>query len=243
VSRRRAAGILLAAAASLYVVAAWQSRPGFYDGFAPPADSYRWVKAPDGVTTTGLKPLPGATTLLVSTDHSRVAAGVLATGETSPQARLEIPAGAFNAPAADTVAVDLAPMAAPSRPDTAVIVGNLYCVSATASLAKGAALKLTLTYSSQLPSADAIYRYDDETRSWSRLPTAHDGRAGTVSASITSLGCYAPASVAAVAPGTSSGSANRLLPLIAGGAIVLVLLAGLPLYIRLRRERRLKQRT
>jgi hypothetical protein len=202
------------------------------------------VKAPDGVTTTGLKPLPGATTLLVSTDHSRVAAGIVATGETSPQARLEIPAGAFNAPAADTVAVDLAPMAAPSRPDTAVIVGNLYCVSATASLAKGAALKLTLTYSSQLPSADAIYRYNDESLSWSRLPTTRDGKAATVSASITSLGCYAPASVAAAAVASNPVVVNnQTLLYIAGGAVVLVLLAGFPLYLRQRRDRRTRHRT
>ncbi len=236
-----AAGILLAAAAGLYSVAAWQSRPGFYDGFAPPADTYRWVKPPDGVTTTGLKPLPGAATVLVSTDHTRVAAGAVATGEKPPQAELAIPAGAFNAPAADIVEVDIIPMAAPSRPETAVVVGNLYCVTATASPAKGQVLRLTLTYSSQLPSADAIFRYDDETLSWSQLPAAHDGKAATVAASITSLGCYAPASVAAVAPAsTSSGAGNRLLPLIAGGTALLVLLAGLPLYLRLRREKRLR---
>jgi hypothetical protein len=239
-----AAGILLAVAAGLYVVAAWQSKPGFYDGFAPPADTYRWIKPPDGVTTNGLKALPGATTLLVSTDHSRVAAGSVATGEKPPQAQLEIPAGAFNAPATDTVEVSLTPMAAPSRPDTAVIVGNLYCVTATASLANGGALKLTLTYSSQLPSADAIYRYNDESLTWSSLPTAHDGRAATVSALIKSLGCYAPASVAAAAvPANPVVVNNRTLVYIAAGAAVLVLLAGLPLYLRQRREKRLKSRT
>jgi hypothetical protein len=241
-----AAGVVLAAAAGLYVIAAWQSKPGFYDGFAPPADTYRWVKAPDGVTSNGLMPLPGAASLLVSTDHTRVAAGMVATGETPPQARLEVPAGAFNAPASDMVAVDVTPMAAPSRPDNAVIVGNLYCVTATASLTPGATLKLTLTYSSQLPGADAIFRYYDETLSWSRLPATVDGRMSTVSASIPSLGCYAPASVAAVAPAaaaSSRGTGNRLLPLVAGGSIVLVLVASLPLYLRVRRERRLQNRT
>jgi hypothetical protein len=239
-----AAGFLLAAAAGLYVVAAWQSAPGFYDGFAPPADTYRWVKAPDGVTTSGLKPLPGAASLVVSTDQTRVAAGAVATGEKPPQAELSIPPAAFNAPAADTVEVDLTPAAALSRPNTAVIVGNLYCVTATASLAKGQQLKLTLGYSSELPSADAIYRYDDETQNWSPLATVHDGKAATVTASINSLGCYAPASVAAVAPiGSKSGSGNQLLPIIAGGTIVLVLLAGLPLYLRTRRDRRRGRRT
>jgi hypothetical protein len=239
-----AAGILLAVAAGLYVIAAWQSKPGFYDGFAPPADTYRWVKPPDGVTINGLKALAGATTLLVSTDHSRVAAGSLATGEKPPQAQLAIPAGAFNAPATDTVTVDITPMAAPSRPDTAVIVGNLYCVTTTASLAKGAELKLTLAYSSQLPSADALYRYNDESLSWSPLPTVHDGKAATVSASITSLGCYAPASVAAAAvPSNPVIANNRTLIYTAGGAVVLVLLAGFPLYLRQRRDKRLQQRT
>jgi hypothetical protein len=239
-----AAGILLAAAAGLYIVVAWQSKPGFYDGFAPPADTYRWVKPPDGVTTNGLRVLAGATTLLVSTDHTRVAAGSLATGEKPPQAQLELPTGAFNAPATDTVAVDITPMAAPSRPDTAVIVGNLYCVTSTASLTQGAELKLTMTYSSQLPSADAIYRYNDESLTWSPLPTAHDGRAATVSALIKSLGCYAPASVAAAAvPANPVVVNNRNLVYIAAGAAVLVLLAGLPLYLRQRREKRLKSRT
>jgi hypothetical protein len=239
-----AAGILLAAAAGLYIVVAWQSRPGFYDGFAPPADTYRWVKPPDGLTTNGLKALAGATTLLVSTDHTRVAAGSLAAGEKPPQAQLELPAGAFNAPATDTVAVDITPMAAPSRPDTAVIVGNLYCITSTASLTQGAELKLTMTYSSQLPSADAIYRYNDESLSWSRLPTAHDGKAATASASLTSLGCYAPASVAAASvPQSPVSINNQTLLYIAVGAVLLVLLAGIPLYLRQRQDRRLKHRT
>jgi hypothetical protein len=242
-SRHSAAGVLLAAATGLYVVAAWQSPPGFYDGFAPAADTYRWVKAPDGVTTNGLMPLPGNAGLAVSTDHSRVAVGAAATGEKPPQAQVSIPAGAFNPPAADTVEVNLTPTAAPSRPETAVIVGNLYCVTATTSIAKGQELRLMLRYSSQLPSADTIYRYDDETRTWSRLPTVHDGQAAIVSATITSLGCYAPASGAAVAATSATkASGNSFLPIIAGAAAVLVLLAGLPLYLRKRRDRRLRGR-
>jgi hypothetical protein len=238
-----AAGLLLAAAAGLYVVAAWQSPPGFYDGFAPPADTYRWVKAPDGVTSNGLKPLPGSTSLPVSSDHTRVAAGAVATGEEPPQAQLAIPAGAFNGPATDSVAVDVTPTAAPSRPENAVIVGNLYCATSTASLGKGQALKLALTYSAQLPSADAIYRYDDGNPSWVRLTTTHDGAAATVSASISSLGCYAPASVAAAtATASPKRSVVSLLPYVLAG-LILVVVAGLPLYIRLRRDRRLRRRT
>jgi len=48
----------------------------------------------------------------VSPDHTRVAAGAVATGEKPPQAELSIPPAAFNAPAADTVEVDLTPAAA-----------------------------------------------------------------------------------------------------------------------------------
>jgi hypothetical protein len=241
-----AAGVLLAVAAGLYAVAAWQSPPGFYDGFAPPADTYRWVKAPDGVTGSGLKPLPGSASLLVSTDHTRVAAGAVATGETPPQARLQIPAGAFNAPAADTVNVDLTPAAAPGRPDNAVIVGNLYCITATAALVKGKQLLLALRYSDQLPAADSIFRHDDTTLSWTQVPAVHDGKTGEVKGQISELGCYAPASTtaAAVQPASSSRTGgNRLLPPVAVGLLALVLLAALPLYLRLRRDRRLKQRT
>jgi hypothetical protein len=239
-----AAGALLAAATGLFVVAAWQSPPGFYDGFAPPVDTYRWVKPPDGVTGNGLAPLPGAVTLPVSTDHTRVAAGVVATGEKPAQARLAIPAGAFSPPSADTVEVDLAPIAVPGRPAAAVIVGNLYCVAATTSLVAAAKLRLTLTYSSQLPSADAIFRFDHETSTWSRLPTDHDHRAATVSASITELGCYAPGSVAAASvPPNPVAVKSATLVYIAVGAALLVLLAGFPLYLRRRRERRLKHRT
>jgi hypothetical protein len=167
----------------------------------------------------------------------------VATGEKPPQAEVTIPAGAFNPPVTDRVEVDLNPTAAPSRPASAVIVGNLYCVTATASLAKSQELKLTLRYSAQLPSADAIFRYDDETRGWSRLPAVRDGQAATVSTSITSLGCYAPASAAAVAASPSSkAAANQLLPIVAFGILVLVLLAALPLYLRARRDRRRKRR-
>ena len=64
-----------------------------------------------------------------------------------------------------------------------------------------------------------------------------------MSASINSLGCYAPASVAAAAvPANPVVVNNRTLVYIAG-AVVLVLLAGLPLYLRQRREKRLKSRT
>jgi hypothetical protein len=216
--------------------------PGFYDGFAPPADTYRWVKPPAAVTTNGQKPLTGVVSLPVSSDHTRVAAGGVATGESPSQARLEIPAAAFNAPAANSVEVDLAPTAATGRPADAIVVGNLYCVTATASLATGHQLSLTLTYSTQLPGADAIYRFDDTTLSWARLPTRHDSRAATVSASISSLGCFAPAASTATAtpaPGGRSGGVP-FLPVIVGGLLVLVLLAGLPLYIRLRRDRRRK---
>ena len=234
---------MLAAAAGLYVVAAWQSPPGFYDGFAPPADTYRWVKAPAGVTTNGQKPLPGATSLAVSIDHTRVAGDSVATGESASQARLEIPVGAFNAPAANSVEVGLTPTAASGRPPDAIIVGNLYCVTATASLAAGHQLNLTLTYSSQLPSSDAIYRFDDTTVSWARQPTQHDGKAATVSAPIFSLGCYAPAATTAVAiptPASRQSGGGPILPIIGAGLLLLVLLAALPLYVRLRRERRRK---
>jgi len=239
-----AACVVLAVAAGLYVVAAWQVEPGFYDGFPNPPDTYRWVKTPDGVTSNGQAPLPGAATLAVSTDHTRVAAGHVATGEKPPQAELTIPAGAFNPPVADTVQVDLTPTAASGRPATAVVVGNLYCVTSTASLAKGAQLKLTLTYSSQLPSADAVFRYDDETQTWSRLASVHDGQAATVTATITSLGCYAPASLAAASvPSNPVVAGNRTLVYIGGGAAILVLLAGFPFYLRQRRAGRLRQRT
>lgn len=239
-----AAGLLLAAAAGLYIVVAWQVRPGFYDGFAPPVDTYHWVSPPIGVTTDGVKPVPGKGTLLVSSDHSRVAEGAVATADKPPQASLTIPPAAFNPPAVDKVEVDLTPTAAPGRPETAVIVGNLYCVTSTASLANGQALKLTLRYSSQLPGADAIFRYDDETHSWSRLTATHDGQAATVTASITSLGCYAPASVKAATVSSNPVVVNNLtLVYVAIGAVLLVLVAGFPLYLRLRRDRRLRERT
>ena len=243
---RAAAGLLLAVAAGLYSVTAWQVGPGFYDGFAPPADTYRWVRPPDGITGNGETPLPGSAALLVSSDRTRVAAGAAATGDKPPQAQLAIPAGSFNAPSAAMVEVDLTPSAAPGRPDNAVIVGNLYCVTATASLARDAELQLSLRYSDQLPSPNAIFRYDDQTRSWSELTALHDGRAAVVTAPIGSLGCYAPALVASAtrtATARKAPAGNRYLPYIAAGAALLVLLAGLPLYLRLRRERRLRQRT
>jgi hypothetical protein len=239
-----AAGVLLAVAAGLYAVAAWQSPPGFYDGFAPAADTYRWVKIPDGVTSNGLKPLPGKASLLVSTDHTRVAGGAVATGETPPQAQLTVPPGAFNAPAADTVELDITPSAAPSRPPTAVVVGNLYCITATTALARGQKLELAHRYSDQLPSADSIFRYDDTTLTWSQIPSVHDGKAALVKGQISELGCYAPASTtAATIPPAPVVVNNRTLLYVGIGAAVLVLLAGFPLYLRQRRERRLKQRT
>jgi len=245
VSRRfDRAGLLLAGAAALYLAAAWLSRPGFYDGFAPPPDSYRWVQPPAGVTSNGQKPMPGQAKLAVSSDHSRVAGGSLATGEQPPQARVVIPPGALVAPNLDTVSVELTPQAAAGRPADALIVGNLYCLTSSVSLTQGEQLQLTLRYSDQLPGANAVYRYDDETRSWVEVPAVRDPKTATVTATAPVLGCYAPAAhSAATASGAPAEVAgNGWLPFVAAGAILLVLVAGLPLYLRLRRERRAKDK-
>jgi hypothetical protein len=244
VRRPDRAGLLLAAAAAIYVGAAWLSRPGFYDGFAPPADSYRWVQAPAGVTSNGEKPLPGNATLAVSSDHSRVAGGTLATGEKPAQAAVVIPPGALMAPNQDSVTVDLVPQAAPGRPANAFIVGNLYCLTSTVAFTRGQQLQLTLRYSDQLPGANAVYRYDDENRAWVELPASHNGSAATVTAVVSALGCYAPAThlPASPTPGPAAVVGNRWLPYLTAGVIVLVLLSGLPLYLRTRRERRRKDR-
>jgi len=238
-------GLLLAAAAAAYLAAAWLSLPGFYDGFAPPADTYRWVQPPPGVTSNGQKPLPGNATLPVSSDHSRVAGGTVATAEKPPQAEVAIPAAALLAPNLDTVGIDLTPQAARGRPANAVIVGNLYCLTSTVALGTGQELQLTLRYSDQLPGADAVYRYDDETQSWVELPAVHNGPAATVTAAIHDLGCYAPARhlAASPTPAPAAVPGNRWLPYLTAGVIALVLLAGLPLYLRMRRDRRARDRS
>jgi len=242
---RDRAWLLLATAAATYVAAAWLSKPGFYDGFAPPADTYRWVKPPAGVTPNGEKPLPGHLALPVSGDHSRVAGGTLATGEKPPQAAVAIPAGALQAPNLDSVELDLTPEAAPGRPAEAVIVGNLYCLTSSVSLIQGQKLQLTLRYSDQLPGANAVYRYDDEKQSWVELPASRNASAATVTSAITALGCYAPAGhlAGSTQPPAQAGSGNRQLPYLAAGAIALVLLASLPLYLRARRKARAGDRS
>jgi hypothetical protein len=236
--------MLLAAAAAFYVLAAWQSAPGFYDGFAPPGDTYRWVKVPDGVTGNGLAPLPGMVVLAVSTDRTRVAAGSAATGESPPQAQLTIRAGALSPPATDPLEVDVEPFAAPDPPAGAVMVGNLYCLGAPAEMAKGGQIVLSLRYSDALPSANAVFRYDQASRVWTRLPAFHDGKRAVVTATITTLGCFAPARIGATpGPSGSVPRSNRALPYVAAAAVLLVLLAGLPLYLRLRRDKRVRSRS
>jgi len=245
--RRRfnGAGLLLAAAAAVYLAAAWLSRPGFYDGFAPPPDSYRWVQPPAGVTSNGQKPLPGQAVLAVSSDHSRVAGGTVATGDQPPQAEVVIQPGALVAPNLDTVSVELTPQAAAGRPADALVVGNLYCLTSSVSLTQGEQLQLILRYSDQLPGANAVYRYDDETRSWVELRAVRNPKAATVTAAVPALGCYAPAahSIATTSSGATVVVGNRWLPYVAAGTILLVLFAGLPLYLRLRRDGRSRSKS
>src|SRR6185312_1750682 len=100
---RRRAG-MLAAAAAVYVVAAWLVAPGFYDGFGP-QQPYNWV-CPPPQAGSNLKPSSGHL-------HINVIGGVSDANSAftdDGQIVIGFLPGAFDATGKSSISVDISPL-------------------------------------------------------------------------------------------------------------------------------------
>ena len=229
--RRRAA--LLALLAAAYAVAAWVVAPGFYDGIAPP-QPYRWVSPPPQFKSSNQQPLSGHGVARVATNGS-VDPGSLFTQD--GQAALSFVPGAFVAPAdRSPVTFDIKPVAEFPDPDGTHLATNVYCFTSTSPLVPGKEALVTLQFSDQLPAPSDVYEYQGD-GPWQKIGSTGTAAPFYIAVRATSLGCFAagyPANANQTAQGARV-SGGQALPIIVAVAIVVVLLAGVPLAMMRRR--------
>ena len=223
-------GLLIAAAAAIYVAAAWQVAPGFYDGIAPPAP-YCWLAPPANVNNT-CRPASGQRV-------AKVTRGVVDPGTAftdDGQAQLSWVPGAFEAPAGgQSVTVSITPVSGRQGPDGVREATNVYQIAATNPLAKGAVV--TLRYSDQLPAPSDLYM-QEQSGGWRKIGSSTNTPTFTISATTQTLGYFVAGYPSNVTPPPAAATigGGQLLPILVAGAILLVLLAGIPLAVVRRRS-------
>ena len=222
--------LLFAAAAALYAAAAWQVAPGFYDGIAPPAP-YCWLTPPPNINNT-CKPSGGQRIAQVT--RGTVDPGTAFTDD--GQAQLSWVPGAFQAPTGGgSVTVSIAPAGGRQGPDGVRAATNVYQITSSSPLAKGAVV--TLRYSDQLPAPSDLY-VQDQSGTWRKIGSSTNTPTFTISATTQTLGYFLAGYPANVTPppGTATVGGGQLLPILVAGGILLVVLAGIPLAVVRRRS-------
>ena len=230
-SRARLA--LIAAAVVVYALAAWAVAPGFYDGIAPP-QPYRWVSPPAQFQSSNQQPLSGHQSVKVGSNDKVDPATVFTQ---DGQAAIAFTPGAFVAPSdRSPVSIDIKPQPVFPNPAGIHLSTNVYCVTSSSPLASGQQVLVTLQYSSQLAAPSDVYAYQDN-GPWQKIGNTGTAAPFYISARSGTLGCFA-AGYAANAAQTAQGarvSGGQALPIIVALAILVVVLAGIPLAVLRRR--------
>jgi len=216
-----------------YALAAWAVAPGFYDGIAPP-QPYRWVSPPPQFKSGNQPPQSG---------HQSVEVG--SSGQVDPatvftqdgQASISFTTGAFEAPSNRApVSIDIKPQVVFPDAGGIHLSTNVYCVTATSTVAAGQQLLVTLQYSAQLPAPSDMYEYEG-TGPWRGIGNTGTAAPFYISSRAGALGCFA-AGYSANAQQTAQGarvSGGQAVPIIVALAILVVVLAGIPLAVLRRR--------
>ena len=228
---RRAA--LLGAAAVTYLLAAWAAAPGFYDGIAPP-QPYRWVSPPPQFKSSNQQPLSGLGSARVAA-NGLVDPGTVFTQD--GQAAVAFVPGAFvTPPDRSPVTIDIKPVARFPDPGDIRLATNVYCITSSSPLAPGKDILVTLQFSDQLPAPSDLHEYQGD-GPWRKIGSTGTAAPFFIAARATSLGCFAggyPANAGQAAQGARLG--GQALPIVVALAILVVVLAGIPLAV-LRRRR------
>ena len=232
--------LLLAAAAAAYVLAAWSTPPGFYDGFAP-ATPYNWISPPPQARAGNKQPATGHLVVPVSGGQTNPVGVATDDG----QAQVLLPKNAFSLSAgAISVTIDIKPVAQHPAAGEFLSATNVYLYTASAPLAQP--VTITLRYALDVTPPSDVYFSDPGSAGWTRLPPEH-ASPHFVAATAHKLGYFAAGSVTGAtgnpAPGGEPPSTSvPVLPLVAGGAIALVVLAGLPFLVQRRTQRQARTR-
>jgi hypothetical protein len=221
---------LLAAAAAVYVLAAWTVAPGFYDGFGPP-QPYNFT-CPPPQAGSNQKPSSGHTQIPVTGGVSEADSAFTDDG----QIVIGFLPGAFDATGKTTITVDIAPLPTCPQPAGIRFVTNIYQVTADAPLVKPT--NFVLRYSNLEPDPSDVYQASDPNGTWKSIGENQQAQPFTVDTSISSFGYFAAGyASASPPPGSVSVGGGQLLPIIAAVLIGVVILAGLPLAVIRRRGR------
>lgn len=227
--RSRLALLALALVAVAYPLAALQTPPGFYEGFCPPVD-YRFLGPPAGVKSSKA---PAAA-------HVEVKAGgpfFVATADDNPQAQLSFVPAAFTLPASGTAVIDIKPVSSYPTATGISIVTNVYQITSTAPMVKPSNLRLL--YSTALPAPSSIYAAQSG-GTWSAIPSNPSPGTGCsdIVAQVSTTGFFmAGYPISSSRPnGSTTIGGGQVLPIVVALAILIVVLAGVPLAVVRRRR-------
>lgn len=238
-TRARLALLALVLAAAAYPVFALQAPPGFYEGFCPPVD-YHWLKPPPQVSgnkapASGHAEIKPVT--LPQTGQTVVSPGFAATNDDNPQVQLSFVPNAFQLPpnGANEV-IDIKPVAEYPATNGITVVTNVYLITSSTPMTMTSNIRLL--YSTVLPAPSSIY-VAQQGGTWQALPSSASTTTGCsdITAQVNTLGYFM-----AGYPSSSSnpnGSARlgggQALPIAVALAILIVVLAGIPLAVVRRR--------
>jgi hypothetical protein len=221
--------VLLAAAATTYMLAAWMVAPGFYDGFGPP-QPYNWT-CPPPQAGANLKPSSGHLDIKVIGGVSDANSAFTNDG----QVVIGFLPGAFDATGKTAIAVDITPLPTCPKPAGIQFVTNAYQITATAPLKTPATL--LVRYSNLEPAPTDIYLAADPAGQWKSIGAQQQSQPFTIVTKTSSFGYFgAGYASASPAPGSVTVAGGQVLPIFVAALIVLVVLAGVPLAL-LRRRR------
>lgn len=228
------AGVFIALATVLYVVAAWMVKPGFYDCCAAP--QYDYVSPPALLAGGNIQPTSGTGTLAIGAD-GRVDGGLVATNDQpQPQAKLFIAPGNLVPPAGGgPVQIDIKPFA-PAQTSGVTVDGNVYCATANTTFQSGQAAMIALSVPPYGPFATTIYYSHSHAGPWSAMGGTFDLNNYQTTAAMGAFGCFAVGYATATPPGQPR-LGGQLLPIVTAAVIVIVLVAGIPLAVRRRLRR------
>jgi hypothetical protein len=226
--------VALALVAAAYPLAALQTPPGFYEGFCPPVD-YRFLNPPPGVKSSKA-PAAGHGEFKVDAS-GKVLPGFVATADDNPQAQLSFVPGAFTPPASGPEVIDIKPVAGYPAATGIAIVTNVYQTTSSTPMIKTSNLRLL--YSTVLPAPSSIYQAQAG-GTWAALPSNPSTATGCsdIVAGINSTGYFMAGypSGSTKPNGSTTIGGGQVLPIAVALAILIVVLAGVPLAVMRRRR-------
>lgn len=222
------APVLLATAAAVYAVAAWMAAPGFYDGIGP-VQPYNWESPPPEFVNSNLPPKSGHQVIKVVNGVSEANTAYTDDG----QIIFYFLPGAFNSTGLTTITVDIKPVATFPDPVLYRFSTNVYVVTSSASLAKP--ISVTLRYSTGIPAPSDVYYAAPGGGPWQKVDSTQQSQVFTLNAVAPNFGYYAAGYPSNAQP--SAVTVGGSLPIIVAAAIVLVILAGIPIAVMRRRGR------